>query len=356
MIFNLLNRLKDDSKLNIIALSLNEGELTEKLRDAGIETHVISEQQHSFLQIYLIALRYFKNRKIDVIHSHRFKENVLALMLSKFIGARRFFVTLHGLPEPQLIKKRGLAGIAFKTWINYFLLKTFFTRIIAVSLEMKSVLVRQFSFKEEAVLVIHNGIPVPHEDEHTAGLQHYHTGKAVDQNILIGSVGRLVPVKDYDLFLDIAASMKQKSNSVSFSILGDGPLKDHLLSKAARLDILDCIKFHSSMVNPFPYYYSLDIYLNTSIHEGIPLSILEAMACGKPVIAPRVGGISEIITNGENGILVNERRTEIFVEACLRLIEDCKYRNDITASARKQVESQFNDASMANSYSMLYMQ
>jgi glycosyltransferase involved in cell wall biosynthesis len=168
-------------------------------------------------------------------------------------------------------------------------------------------------------------------------------------------VGRLVPVKDYALFLDIAAAMKQKSKRVRFSILGDGPLKEQLRSKAARLDILDCMDFYSSMPDPLPYYYSLDIYLNTSLHEGIPLSILEAMACGKPVVAPRVGGISEIITNGKSGILVDERRAELFVEACLRLIEDNKYRKDIAANARKQVESQFNDANMADSYSNLYL-
>jgi glycosyltransferase involved in cell wall biosynthesis len=221
---------------------------------------------------------------------------------------------------------------------------------------MKAVLVQLYSFKKEGVCVIHNGIPIPQEDHSNASLQHHRKDEGRDRFIRIGSVGRLVPVKDYDLFLDIAAAMKQKFQGVRFSILGDGPLKEQLRSKAARLDILDCVVFHSSKVNPFPYYASLDIYLNTSLHEGIPLSILEAMACGKPVVAPGVGGISEIIDNGKSGILVDERRAELFVEACLRLIEDHKYRKDISANARKQVESQFNDVSMANSYSILYQE
>jgi glycosyltransferase involved in cell wall biosynthesis len=356
MIFNLLKKLKDDPRLNIIALSFNEGPLTEKLRIAGIDTHVISESRHSFVQIYLKALRFYRKYKIDIIHSHRFKENVLAILLSKFLGAQQLFVTLHGLPEPQLKIRRGPSAIGVKTWLNFFLLQTFFTKIIAVSHEMKAVLVRQYSFKEDAVEVIHNGIPLPQEDQRAASLQYQQKNEGNDRFICIGSVGRLVPVKDYDLFLDIAAAMKQKSKRGRFSILGDGPLKEQLRSKAARLDILDCVVFHSSRVNPFPYYSSLDIYLNTSLHEGIPLSILEAMACGKPVVAPRVGGISEIINNGKNGILVDERRAELFVEACLRLIEDHKYRKDISANARKQVESQFNDVSMANSYSMLYQE
>ena len=95
MIFNLLNKLKDDPRLNIIALSFNEGALTEKLRIAGIDTPVLSEHRHSFVQIYLKALRFNRKYKIDVIHSHRFKENVLAILLSKFPDAQQLFVTLH---------------------------------------------------------------------------------------------------------------------------------------------------------------------------------------------------------------------------------------------------------------------
>ena len=76
------------------------------------------------------------------------------------------------------------------------------------------------------------------------------------------------------------------------------------------------------MPDPMPYYQSLDLYLNTSLHEGIPLSILEAMACGKPVVAPKVGGIPEIISHEENGVLIEAREPKKIADSCLRLMQD----------------------------------
>ena len=106
--------------------------------------------------------------------------------------------------------------------------------------------------------------------------------------------------------------------------------------------------------DPQPYYRGLDIYVNTSLHEGLPLSVLEAMACGKPVVAARVGGIPEVVRDAEHGFLVDGREARAFAESCARLIEDPALRRTMGQNARARIAEAFGRERMAASYRALY--
>lgn len=348
VIFNLVNKLKDDPSLKIIALSLNEGVLTEKLQEGKVETYVIPEALHSFPRIFLKAFNLLFRKRINIIHSHRYKENLLALFLAQSMGLKQLVATLHGLPESPLHGRNGEKLIRLKTKMDYFILKYYFTHVVAVSQVMKRTLIQKYGFDQGKVDVIHNGTPLPllspSRDHSTHDYFH------------IGTVGRMVPVKDFNLFLEVVTQIKRQNKKVRFSILGDGPLKEQLIQKAKDLKIEDSVEFLSPRPNPSPYYQSLDLYLNVSLHEGIPLSILEAMACGKPVVAPKVGGIPEIISDGEQGLLVEGREPEKFVLPCLRLIQNEDLRIMMGENASKRVVSCFSDFKMVESYNQLYQQ
>ncbi len=173
----------------------------------------------------------------------------------------------------------------------------------------------------------------------------------------------MVPVKDFDLFLEVAAEIKKqinsqsvtrnpKLNNIRFSILGDGPLKDKLIQKAKDLKLNGCMEFLPPSHDPMPYY----LYLNTSIHEGIPLSILEAMSCGKPVVAPKVGGIPEIISHGVDGYLVEERTPVLFSALCNELANDKMKRDEMGKRGAERITSMFSDMNMALQYYNLYLE
>lgn len=112
--------------------------------------------------------------------------------------------------------------------------------------------------------------------------------------------------------------------------------------------------FVPPLVDPLSYYSSLDIYMNTSRHEGMPLSVLEAMACGLPVVAPKIGGIPEVISNEAEGILVDPPSLENFMNASLRLIDDPQLRCKLGQRASEKVRSLFSSSSMAKKYRDLY--
>ena len=343
MVFTLLRRLNEFPDLKIYALCMNEGILAKNLSKTGIDLTVIPEQKYSLPAILLKAAGKFKTKKIDIIHSHRYKENLIALSLKKILKARILFSTLHGLPEKAGNKQKPSLLGNTKTHLSTYVLKKFFTTV-AVSYEMRNFLIQDNNFYSNKLKVIHNGIELPAASnplQHKAGFH-------------IGTVGRMVPVKNYDLFLEIAARIKKKRSDVKFSILGDGPLKEQLCWKRNDLDLMGCMNFVEPVTDPFPFYQSLDIYLNTSRHEGIPLSILEAMACGLPVIAPNVGGIPEIFDDPAEGILVDKFDPEEFTDQCLTLINDADLRLNIGKRARQNVQSSFSAEFMADSYRQLY--
>jgi glycosyltransferase involved in cell wall biosynthesis len=345
MIHHLLCRLRADPAVRILALALNEGTLTAKLRECGIEVLVVPEEGASFPSIVQRSRRALRGRRIDLIHSHRLKENAVGFCLARLLGAGPLVATVHGLPEPGATAPGGKPGIRWPVRANFVLLRRAFRTVVAVSHEMRRELVGRYRVGAEKVVVIHNGIPLPgKEEEPPAG----------EQTLRVGSVGRLVAVKDYDLFLETAALLARGSRPVRFGILGDGPLLAQLRERAQALGIGALVEFGAPVTDPSPFYRSLDLYLSTSVHEGIPLSILEAMAAGRPVVAPRVGGIPEIITREDEGLLVPTRRPEDFAAACLALLDDPSRRRAMGDAGRARVRSAFSDAAMAAGYTGLY--
>jgi glycosyltransferase involved in cell wall biosynthesis len=346
MISTLLASLKEDSNYEIVALALNEGMLSARLRDAGIEVYVIPEVRTGFLQVVLNAYKLLKRRKIDIIHSHRYKEHGLALLLSRMMWIDKLVATVHGLPEPVVegAHIRGYPGL--KTMISNFLLRRYFTRVIAVSEEMRDALVEIYGHSRSKLEVIYNGIV-------SLDCVHRHRTGGAD-GFHVGTVGRTVPVKDFQLFIDIAAELRKRFKLVRFSILGDGPLTRQLMDKAKALNVADGLQFVLPRPDPTSYYQSLDLYLNTSIHEGIPMSVLEAMAVGLPVVAPRVGGIPEMIDHEQQGLLVDSRRVGDFVDACTRLIGDEGLRTKLGDGAFHRVRDRFKSEGMARAYKRVY--
>jgi L-malate glycosyltransferase len=165
-----------------------------------------------------------------------------------------------------------------------------------------------------------------------------------------------VPVKGYDFFLEVAVELKRSLPDIRFSILGDGPLQDELQSRARARGLQAHLVFVPPVADPAGFYQDLDLYLNTSRHEGIPLSILEAMLSGVPVVAPRVGGIPEIIADSSQGVLVGEREPRVFAAACLDLLRDRQRRKELARRGCLRVAESFSVQQMARNYQNLYLE
>jgi len=252
--------------------------------------------------------------------------------------------TIHGLPEAPGNRGGEVQAVSWMRRLDFTVVSRFFSVAVAVSDEMKRALVGRYGFRDDRVRVIRNGARFPAAAPPAPTGERFH----------IGTVGRMVPIKGLDLFLEVAAAVRRQTAAVRFSILGDGPLRDELAQQAARLGIGDCVEFVAPRPGPFGYYGSLDLYLNTSVHEGLPLSVVEAMACGKPVIAAAVGGIPEIVVHGEHGFLVEGRDPGRFAERCLTLMRDNRLRRLMGDDAASAARSRLSAEAMAQAYRRLY--
>lgn len=343
MAFNLLRRLKGYSDLDLSVILLNEGRLADELRNSGLTVHVIDERRYSFWEIVRRIRAILRSSPPQLIHSHRYKENILAILAAGPGGSINLIATQHGLPE--FAGKKPPFAVRFKSGVNFHILSRYFTKTVAVSGDVRNFLVNHCAFHKENVEVIHNGIEIPNAMPPKGGIGLF----------VIGSSGRLFQVKDYPLMVDIARTIADlDEENIRFELAGEGPERSTLEALIQRYELRNRFVLNGHQDNMDTFYQGLDLYLNTSVHEGIPMTILEALARGLPVIAPAVGGIREIIENGVEGFLINGRHPHDFAEKCLFLRENKELRERMSKSARYKAEQAFSAERMAESYFRLY--
>jgi glycosyltransferase involved in cell wall biosynthesis len=345
MVATLFEALAGDPEVELAALCFNRGILSRKLEALGSDVQVIAERAHTWPAIVAAAYARFRRTRIDVIHSHRVKQHLLAALLSKALGVPSGMATIHGLPEPLRESRGRHATDRAKPLVERLLIRRAFTKVVAVSREMHDRLKTEGMRGE--LIHIYNGIRIPAARPTTAnGSQH-----------VVGSVGRLVDIKDYELFLATAAEIARVDPSVGFQILGDGPERASLLERATALGLGARFTILPAVEDPLPFYRSLDLYLNTSVHEGLPLSILEALACERAVVAPAVGGIPEIIQTGDGGqgLLAATRHPATLARCCLDLLADPSRRAAMGQRGRERVMRHFSADRMAQAYKAAYL-
>jgi len=343
MAFHLLKGLTKYEDVDLSVVLLNEGRLAEEIRRLGVPLEVIDESKTAFSKMIWAVRKMLNSVSPDVIHSHRYKENILSYLASKTRKGGKLIGTQHGMPE-SYGGKRSLKNHLISNF-NSLLLSRCFQNVVAVSNEIQETLVKQYgSSSKSRVSVIHNGITIP---------ESLSTRKTKD-TFVIGSSGRFFPVKDYPLMVEVAREILKNTNTVHFELAGDGPELRNLQTMVHRYGLGERFVLRGFLNDMGPFYQELDVYLNTSVHEGIPLSVLEAMAHRVPVIAPRVGGLSEIVEDGMDGYLIENRNPKAFAEKCLQLLKNKTLREQIGSAAREKVISGFSIDQMAGKYYRLY--
>ena len=340
MVYQLACGLKNFNNIKLLIVILNNGHLVDVLRNEGIKTLVIEEKNLSILSIARQIYKIVNSFSPHIIHSHRYKENLLAWLVTRVCGKIKLVATQHGMPENligKLVIKQKIKADSF-----IYFLSMGFQKTVAVSQEMKNYLLANYRFPEKKLEVIHNGFLLPPEIK-----------KQRSKVLTIGSAGRLFPVKGYDFFIKVAAKVSETNDRIKFVIAGDGPEYKRLERDIVNLGLKDRFTLLGKVDDMSSFYSKLDVYVNTSVHEGIPMSVLEAMGHGLPVVVPHVGGFPEIVIDGQCGYLVEERNTDLFAKKILALT-DFEQRKNMEVFTRRRVENFFSQQIMADKYYQLY--
>jgi len=342
MAWNLIRTLHTSGKVAVQVIALNPGRLSRSLAEEGVRVFVVNEARLSFVSLLVRVRGILKATAPDIVHAHRYKENILAFLAGGLSRRPRLVSTQHGMPETSH-RDAGLLKICISRF-NTLLLTYGFHRYVCVSDDLRRHMARRYAMTGGKACVVYNGVALswplsPRREGHT---------------VTIGSAGRFYPVKDFALMIDVARAVRQKLPDVMFRLAGDGPLREDLQDRAEARGLKGSFSFAGHVADMPAFYRSIDIYLNTSVHEGIPMSILEAMASGVPVVAPDVGGIGEIITHGMDGYLIPTRNPEDFARCLVALCESRALRRQVAEHAAATVRDRFSAEAMADHYFQLY--
>ncbi len=259
MVYNLLKGLSNNNNLEMSAILLNEGKLAVEIRKLGIPVEIADESRLNFFQIISKIRKITMQTGPDVIHSHRTKENIIAYLSAKTNkDAISLISTQHGMPEPIYSKYKVIKNFALTKYNNY-IISRYFRCLVAVSEDIRNILINNIGISPDKVLIIHNGV----------GIADSITTMKDKKTFVIGSAGRLSPIKDYPLMVEIAREVLKITDKVRFELAGDGPEKNHIDELIRKNEIERYFTLRGFIDNMQNYYNALDLYICTSIHEGL---------------------------------------------------------------------------------------
>ena len=346
----LLSKLVCRAEMNLSVILFNEGRLEKEIGSLGIPVKVFPENRWGSGKIFLELVREFKKSNFRIVHTHKYKDTILAGPAAKLCGIPHVVRTVHGLREPF----EGLQAFNMSCYeaIERTVHRSCVDFIIAVSSQIEAKYKAQGQVSR--VACIRNGIDLEGKSVQT---DRWLTRKelSVDwETCLIGTVGRLTPVKGIPYLLDAARILLREGANVKVLIVGEGSIRQDLLRQTRDLGVSDNVVFLGHREDTDVLLQALDIFVLPSLSEGIPMALLEAMAASRPIVASRVGGIPEIIEDGVEGYLVEPMDVNTLAERCRRLIESPDVARKMGEQGRKRVESEFSATAMADRVVSVY--
>ena len=222
------------------------------------------------------------------------------------------------------------------------------TGLFTVSENTRRMLVGRWGWPDHNVSVIPNGVdtrrfePAEHKNRR--------------QTVVVGNVGSLRPVKNQALLILACAQLAAKGIDLELRIAGEGPERDKLCRIADSLDFADRLKLYGHVGNVPDFLGDLDIFVLSSDSEAHPNALIEAMSCGIPCGATRVGSVAEVFDNGRYGLLVEPGDINGMAEALLTLVDNTDLQNELSFAGRQRVCDNYSMERMLASYAELYEQ
>lgn len=285
--------------------------------------------------------RLFRQARVAVVQTHHLASLVYAGPAARLAGARLVHVEHEHFTFTHPRSRRLLKALA-----------PICHRLVVVGHEIKDFLVREVGLRPASITVIPNGVdldmykPASHPSCEKLGYD------ADDR--LIGHVARLEPVKGQSVLLHALRAVLERHPSARLIIVGDGSAKSDLTELAATLGIakrVDFLGLRGDVADLLPH---VELFALSSLNEGLPLSILEAMACGQPVVAPAIGEIPRVVQDGITGLTVPPGDPQALAASITTLLDHPDQTRAMGNAARRLMEEQFNLDQTVRRYESIY--
>jgi len=306
-----------------------EGPLRERVREAGASFVPLRFVRRALspldlvglFEVWLLCLRL----RPDIVHANSSKAGALGRLAALLAGVHHRVFTTHGW---AFAAAEGRAARLY-TFVERCL-RPLTSTVICVSERERRRGVEARACTARRALVIPNAVDVTRFGPHR--------GNGVGGPVRLVSVGRLAAPKDFATLIEAVAALPR--GSVCLDVLGNGPQREELEALVSAHGLDEWIAFRGTVADVAPELARADVFVLSSRSEGMPMSVLEAMAAGLPVVASDVGGIRELV-DAETGILVPPADATALAEALARLVVDAEERRRLGASGRRRAAGRF---------------
>jgi L-malate glycosyltransferase len=305
-----------------------------------------------------------KRERIDILHTHGFYDSLFGAMAGRLSGVQVIASQRHLQLSARKVHEWGTRAIHYLA-----------DRIIVNSEAIGDSIRKANQATTGKIIVIHNGLcenpylPTPEEQppidfslqESVNGRRKPLSPNAIccelglsPQVKIVGMVARLAAVKGHRYFLEAAARLALQDKHIHFVLVGDGPLKDEIGAQAKHLGIAQRVHMLGDRTDARRLVASFDVAVLTSLSEGLPNTVMEAMSAGVPVVATAVGGTTELIDDGETGFLVPPANVEALARQILFVLGNQEQCQVVAQRGREFIRSQFSLQRMVEAVETLY--
>ncbi len=317
-------------------LCLSEvGALGPAFAAAGVPVESLNLAGRSSVRRVLLLARWLRRVRPHVLHTHNPSPHVAGALAARLAGVPVVVHTKHGRNKPA--DRRAVAWNRLAARLT--------DHVVAVSEDAADVARRVERVPASKVRVIHNGID----------LAVFHPPAAPDADGMRAiHVARLIGVKDQATLLRAVRRVVDREPRFRLEILGDGPAREALTRLRQDLGLEQHVHFLGFRSDVGAHLQAADLFVLSSVSEGVSLTLLEAMACGLPVVATDAGGNREVVVPGGTGVLVPPGRPELLADAVLGLLHDRDRARAMGRAGRRRVEESFDLRRVVAAYERLY--
>ena len=288
--------------------------------------------------------RFLRAERVSVVHCHDQYSNFFSAMVARWAGVPVVIASKRWLHSP--LRYRIANGVGFRAA----------TRVIANSDAVAASLQRDDRLARDRVVVVPNFVDeAAFVGPSVSVRQGWVRELGLEPNaVVVGIVASLLPIKDHATLLRAAAVLLPDWPALRLVVVGQGPERERLRALADELGIVDAVRFAGLRPQVPSFHFLFDISVLSSVSEGFPNSLVEAMAAGRPIVATDVGGVRDAVRPGENGFLVPSGDSPAFADALQVLLRDPDLRRTMGAAGAHRARAKFHAATVVGSLQRLY--
>lgn len=329
-----------------VATMHGHGVYWDRMAALGIPLHSLSP--HKLFPWYAASLpALLLGEKFDILHCHLVASNIFAKPVGRICGIP---VILNHDHTNDDYRANDRLRLALDTFSNRFA-----SHLIAVSDSCRRFLIEREGIPAEKITLIQNAIDLNRFNASCGNRADARKSLGLPADVpVVAGVGRLNPQKNFPHFIRIASQVARRHPGTVFLLAGEGPEDALLRSLAREHDLADKLHFSGYVADTRRVYLAADVLLMPSLFEGLPMTLLEAMAMRVPVVASALDGIAEVVEDGHDGFLVPSGDTQTFCDRVTALIDDPSLAQKTGAAASEKIFRRFSSARMCAEVERIY--